>query len=67
MQCSEKLWKIFENIMILSLQQHNKIRNYLLSELNYHTIKFFTENLLAIKTRKTQTIMNKPIYLIYQY
>ena len=29
-------------------------RNYLLSEPDYHTTKFFTENLLAIEIRKTQ-------------
>ena len=33
-----------------------KRRNYLLSEPRYHTKKFFTEHLLAIK-------MNKPVYL----
>ena len=27
-------------------------RNYLLSEQNYHTRKFFTENLLAIEMKK---------------
>ena len=29
-----------------------KIRNYLVSDPNYHTKKFFTENLLAIKMKK---------------
>ena len=38
-------------------------RNYLVSEPNYDTTKFFTENLLAIETKKTQTIMNKSVYL----
>ena len=38
-------------------------RNYLVSEPNYHTTKFFTENLLAIEMRKTQILMNKPVYL----
>ena len=38
-------------------------RNYLVSEPNFHTTKFFTENLLAIKLRKTQIIMNKLVYL----
>ena len=28
-------------------------RNYLVSEPNYHTTKFFTDNLLAIERRKT--------------
>ena len=33
-------------------------RNYLISEPNYHTTKFFTENVLATKMRKNQIIMN---------
>ena len=45
------------------------IKNYLISELNYHTTKFFTEYLLAIemkkktKKKKTEILMNKPAYL----
>ena len=38
-------------------------RNYLVSEPNYHTTKFFTETLLAIEIRKTQIIINKHPYL----
>ena len=38
-------------------------RNYLVSQPNYHTTKFFTKNLLATKMRKTQIPMNNPIYL----
>ena len=38
-------------------------RNYLVSDSNYHTTKIFTENLLAIEMRKTQILMNKPVYL----
>ena len=38
-------------------------RNYLVSELNYQTIRFFTENALAMGMRKTRIIMNKPVYL----
>ena len=35
-----------------------------MSELNYHTTKLFTENLLVIDImRKTGILMNKPIYL----
>ena len=37
--------------------------NCLMSEKNYHTTKFFTENLLAIEMKKTAIIMNKPVYL----
>ena len=39
-------------------------RNYLVSESNYHTTKFFTENLLAIEMKKTPVLMNKPVYLL---
>ena len=38
-------------------------RNYLVSKPNYHTTKFFTENLLVIEIEKTQILMNKPAYL----
>ena len=33
-----------------------------MSEPNYHTTKFFTENLLTIEMRKTQILMRKPFY-----
>ena len=32
-------------------------RNYLVSEPKYHTTKFFTENLLAIKIEKKQILI----------
>ena len=32
-------------------------RNYLMSEPNYHTTKFFTENLLAIEMKKKQSYL----------
>ena len=38
-------------------------RNYFVSEPNYHTTKFFTENLLAIEMNNTEILMNKPVYL----
>ena len=38
-------------------------RNYLVSEPNYHTAKFFTEKLLAIEMEKTEIVMNKPVCL----
>ena len=38
-------------------------RNKLVSESNYHTRKWFSENLLAIKKTKTVIKANKPIYL----
>ena len=38
-------------------------RNYLVSEPKYHTAKFFTENLLPVEMKKTEILMNKPVYL----
>ena len=35
-------------------------RNYLVSGSNYHTTKFFTDNLLAIEMKKTEILINKP-------
>ena len=38
--------------------------NYLVSEPNYHTTKFFTEYLLVIEMKKKyKIIMSKPVYL----
>ena len=37
--------------------------NQLVSEPNYHTIKYFSENLLAIEMKKIKVKMNKPLYL----
>ena len=61
---------VFEKAME-NLRKHrdNKLitiersKNYLVSEPNSHTTKFFTENLLAIEMTQTQTLMNKPVYL----
>ena len=41
----------------------DKRRNQLASEPNYHTTKYFPENLMAIEMKKTKVKMNKPIYL----
>ena len=38
-------------------------KNYLMSESNYHSTKFFTENLLSGKIKMTQILMKKPVYL----
>ena len=38
-------------------------RSKLVSEPNYHAIKLFLENLVAIEMRKTIVKMNKPIYV----
>ena len=44
-----------------------KIRNYLASESNCHTAKFFTENLLTKETRKFQILINNLFIQVYQY
>ena len=54
-----------------NVQEHRDIklatterrRNYLVSDPNYCTIKSFTENVLAIEMRKTQVLINRPVYL----
>ena len=41
-----------------------KQRSKLVSEPNYHTTKYFRENLLEIEMKKTKVTMNKPLYLV---
>ena len=52
----------------IKLVTTDKRRNQLVSEPNYHTTKYFSENLLAIEMKKTKAKMNKPVYLgmLYQ-
>ena len=71
----KKIFKLRNNAIfgetIQNVRKHRDIklvtterrRNYLVLEQNYHTTKFFTENLLAIEMKKTEILMNKPIYL----
>ena len=40
-----------------------KRKNQLVSKPNYHTRKYFSENLLAIELKKIEVKMNKPVYL----
>ena len=47
----------------IKLVTTDKKRNQLVSETNYHTTKWFPENLLAIEMKKTKVKMNKPVYL----
>ena len=42
----------------------DKRRNQLVSEPNYHTIKYFSENLWAIEMKKVKVKMNKPLYVV---
>ena len=47
----------------IKLLTTDKRRNQLVSEPNYHTKKYFSENLLAIEMKKTKVKMNKLVYL----
>ena len=46
----------------IKLVTTNKRKNQLVLEPNYHTTKWFSENLLAIEMKKTKVKMNKPVY-----
>ena len=47
----------------IKLVTTDKKRNQLVSEPNYHAIKGFSENLVAIEMKKTKVKRNKPVYL----
>ena len=47
----------------IKLVTNDTKRNKLVSEPNYHTTKWFSENLLAIEIKKTVIKANKAIYL----
>ena len=47
----------------IKLVTTGKRRSKLVSESNYHTINYISENLSIIEMRKTKVKMNKPIYL----
>ena len=47
----------------IKLVKTDKRKNRLVSKPNYHTRKWFSENLLAIEMKKTKVKMNKPIFL----
>ena len=57
-----KQWKILENRDI-KLVTTVKKRNKLVSEPNYHTVNYISEDLSIIEMNKTEVKMNKPIYL----
>ena len=46
----------------IKLVTTDKRRNQLISEPNYHTTKWFSEDLLAIEMMKTIVKMNQPVY-----
>ena len=47
----------------IELVKPEEKRSKLVSELNCHTTKHFTENLLVKEMKKTKVKMNKPLYL----
>ena len=47
----------------IKLVTTDKRRNKLVSELNYHTTKYFSVNLLAIEMKTIKVKTNKPVYL----
>ena len=47
----------------IKLVTTDRRRNQLVSEPNYHTAKWFSENLLVTEMKKFKVIMNKPVYL----
>ena len=47
----------------IKLVTADKRRNQLASEHNYHTTKYFSENLMAVEMKKTKVQMHQPIYL----
>ena len=58
--------KTMENVRnrrYIKLLTTNERRKKLVAESNYHTSKHLLEKLMAIQIRKTQVIMNTPIYL----
>ena len=58
--------KTMENVRkhrYIKLMATDKRRNQLASEPNYHTTKYFSENLLAIEIKKTKVKINKLVYL----
>ena len=58
-----KAMENMRNYRDIKLVTTKRRKNYLVSEPNYHTIKFFKENLSAIEMRKMQIIMHKAVYL----
>ena len=46
----------------IKLVRTKRRRNYLVSEPNYHTTKVFTEKLLAVRMKKAEILMNKPVF-----
>ena len=62
-----KTMKNVRNHKDIKLAATERRTNYFVSEQNYHTTKFFKENLLVIEMKNIQITMNMSVYLDYQY
>ena len=54
--------KTMENVRYHTCKTEAR-RNYLVSEPNYHTTIFFSNNLLTIEVKRTKILKNKPVCL----
>ena len=59
----ESQWKNVRKHRDIKLLTTDKRRNQLVSKPNYHTTKYFSENLLVIEMKKIKVKMNQPVYL----
>ena len=74
-ECGKDFFKLMNNAVfgktMLNVRKHRDIklvttdkrRNQLVSEPNDHTVKCFSENLMAIEMKKTKVKISKPVYL----
>ena len=58
-----KNYRIVRKYRDIKLVTTGRRINCLVLEPNYHTKKYFKENVLATDMKKTQILMNKPVYL----
>ena len=66
LMCNAVFGKTMQNVRSqknIKLVTTENERNNLVSEPNYYSTKWFSENLLAIEMRKIKVKMSKPIYL----
>ena len=59
----EKTMESVRQYKNINLVTTNRRKTYLVSEPNYHTRKWLSQNLLEIKMKTMKVKMNKPLYL----
>ena len=57
------IFKKVHRLILFNQEPQLKPYTELVSERNYHTTKWFSEDLLSINTKKIKVKMNKPLYL----